>query len=605
MTTATEDRSLSELVEAEGVSRDEELNAKAALADIISPVRGLLMVGRLLGVLSGVLAVVPYVVLVQLGAILLSAAAGGTLPDAGAVHGSLSLLIGSFIARIFVYFVALLCTHIADVKLNRSVRERMMRSLGRAPLSWFSERASGLVRKTLQDDVTALHVLVAHKPVDNAVAITMPIALLVYAFAINWRLGLIAIVVPLIYIVFYALMMRGMGSMMLELDHKLERLSATAIEFIAGINVVKAFGTVGKAHRRFSDQASATSGFYYEWVKPMLRVSSIGAAIISGPVLLLVVFGGGAWLVSVGLAEPAQVVAISLISLMLPGAMDTLGNQSWGQQTASAAAVRISALIHCDHLEAPRTSRTTPENNTVTLDKVGFSYGDVQALDNVSLTFAEGTTTALVGPSGSGKSTLATLVARFHDPDVGMVRIGGADVRDLSEDDLYARVSFVLQRPELLVAGVAENIALARPEATLDEIRRAAQAAQIDADIEALPFGYDTVLGRDTQLSGGQEQRIAIARAVLADRPILLLDEATAMTDPDCEADIQRALSRLVVGKTVIVIAHRPASIRGVDSIVVLDGGKVIAQGTHEELAEQPHYQAIWRATTDTVKEQA
>ncbi len=484
------------------------------------------------------------------------------------------------------------------MKLNASIRERMLESIGRAPLSWFSERTSGQVRKSLQDDVTALHVMVAHKPVDYAVAVFMPLSLLVYAFIVDWRLGLLAISLLILYLVFYALMMKIMNHMTVKLDRGLERLAGTMVEFISGINVVKAFGTVGKAHSRYLKQARELSDFYLAWVKPLLVSSALTMALISAPMMLLVTFGGGAWLVSLGYVTPVQVVAVSLIALMLPNAMETIGNQVWGQQMAEQAAVRLQDIISCEQLSSRETSIMTPQGHAVTLEDVSFSYGDVQALQGVNLELPEGTVTALVGPSGSGKSTLATLVARFHDPDSGTVRIGGVDVRDLSETDLYQHVAFVLQDPQLLNASVSENIALARPDASQDDIVAAAKAAQIHDEILALPSGYDTVLGTETQLSGGQEQRISIARAILADRPILLLDEATAMTDPDCEAAIQAALSNLVQGKTVLVIAHRPASVRGADKIVVLIDGQIAAQGAHEELLNQPHYRNIWRASS-------
>ncbi len=588
---------------AEDRARKEDLTTKRqALAELIAPVRWLLLVGRILGAISGIMAVVPYIALVQLGGLLLEAQAAGVAPDAARVTNILILLVGTFLGRIGIYFVALLLTHLADVKLNQSIRERMMAAIGQAPLSWFSERTSGQVRKSLQDDVTALHVMVAHKPVDYMVAVFMPLALLVYAFIIDWRLGLLAISLLLFFIGFYAYMMKDMGHMTVKFDRRLENLAGTMVEFISGINVVKAFGTVGKAHHRYLQQAAEISDFYAEWVKPMLTGSALAMAIISAPMMLLVNFGGGAWLASAGYVTPTQVVATSLIALMLPHAMEVIGDQTWGQQLAEAAAVRLKDVIDCERLESPAESRQTPNGHAVTLTDVSFSYGEVRALRRVSLELPEGSVTALVGPSGSGKSTLATMVARFHDPDEGKVLIGGVDIKDLSEEDLYSRVAFVLQDPQLLHLSVAGNIALARPEASMADIEAAAKAAQIHDEIQALPRGYDTVLGSETKLSGGQEQRIAIARAILADRPILLLDEATAMTDPDCESAIQAALSNLVVGKTVLVIAHRPASVKGADQIVVLVDGEIAAKGTHEELIDQPHYRSIWRASSATTK---
>ena len=203
--------------------------------------------------------------------------------------------------------------------------------------------------------------------------------------------------------------------------------------------------------------------------------------------------------------------------------------------------------------------------------------------------------TALLGPSGSGKSTLATLIARFADPDSGSIRLGGVDLRQLTEETLYSHVSFVLQDAQLLRATVRDNIALGRPKASIDEVREVARMARIDDFVMSLPEGYDTVIGTDTSLSGGQEQRIAIARALLVDAPVLLLDEATAFADPESEAEIQQALTTLVKGRTVLVIAHRPAAIRGAHRIVVMDRGRIQAVGSHEELLDEPHYRALLR----------
>ena len=258
-----------------------------------------------------------------------------------------------------------------------------------------------------------------------------------------------------------------------------------------------------------------------------------------------------------------------------------------------------AALRLCEVLDTPVLPATDrperPRTAIVEIDHVSFSYGEVLAVDDACLTLEPGTVTALLGPSGSGKSTLATLIARFADPDAGAVRIGGVDLRDMDESTLYSTVSFVLQDAQLLATTVRENIALGRPEADLAQVRAAARVARIHEEIMALPQGYDTVLGQDTALSGGQEQRIAIARAILLDTPVIVLDEATAMADPESEAEIQQALSALVKDRTVLVIAHRPAAVRGADRIAVMDGGRIVAAGSHDDLADEPHYRALLR----------
>ncbi|PZU30398.1 MAG: iron ABC transporter ATP-binding protein, partial [Actinomyces sp.] len=288
-----------------------------------------------------------------------------------------------------------------------------------------------------------------------------------------------------------------------------------------------------------------------------------------------------------GVVSPVQVITCALIALVIPAAIEVLGTTAWAYQIAGAAALRIVDLLSV--LPLPAQGTEEPSGADIDIRGVSFSYGATVALDDVSLTIPEGTVTALVGASGSGKSTLATLVARFADPDRGSVRIGGIDVRDIAPEVLYRHVSFVLQDPQLLNISVRDNIALGVPGASDEAIWTAAAAARIDDYLRGLPHGLDAVIGEDAHPSGGEAQRIAIARALLVDAPILVLDEATAFTDPESEADIQTALTRLVQGKTVLVIAHRAASIAGVDQIAILDAGKVIAAGTPQQLADHPY----------------
>ena len=354
------------------------------------------------------------------------------------------------------------------------------------------------------------------------------------------------------------------------------------------------FGRVGRAHAAYLNAADDFSAFYRAWAMPLVTMTCLSFTWVSVPVLLLVNLGGGALLISAGLVTLPEVLATTLIALVLPGALLTIASISWSYQMAGAAALRLCEVIDTPVLPTAEESRR-PERARVEIDRVSFSYGDTLAVDEASLTLEPGTVTALLGPSGSGKSTLATLIARFADPDSGAVRVGGVDLRDMDEETLYSTVSFVLQDAQLLGATVRENIALGRPDADLEQVRDAARVAHVDEEIMALPDGYDTVLGRDTALSGGQEQRIAIARAVLLDTPVLLLDEATAMADPESEAEIQEALSALVKGRTVLVIAHRPAAVRGAHRIAVMERGRVVAAGSHEELLDEPHYRALLR----------
>lgn len=580
----------------QSAAKAKQAAGKLALADLIRPVRWQLLIGRVLGGVSAALAIVPYLALVMMGNALLDSWRAGQKPDPATINQAIVVLLSAFVGRILIYALALVITHLADVKLSAVIRHRIVTTIGQAPLSYFSELTSGRIRKTIQDDVTTLHLLVAHKPVDATVAVVAPLSLGVYAFVIDWRLGLLAIGLVPIYLVVYALMLSSLGEKTAELDTELSGLSAAMVEFVFGINVVKAFGIAGQAHARYAAQATSAADMYDAWSKPMFRGSAISMSIISAPVVLFLNLLGGYFLVSAGAVSPVDLIVTSLIALTLPGAIQILGNAVWSYQLAGGAALRIIDTLGAPSL-APVSEPVELTGSEVVLDDVTLRYGETVAVDGVSLRLAPGTVTALVGASGSGKSSLAKLVARFYDADSGRVLIGGTDIREIPDDQLYATVSFVLQEAMLVRASIRYNIALAKPEASIEEIERAARMANIHDDIVALPDGYDTLVGGQTRLSGGQEQRIAIARALLADTPILVLDEATAMMDPECEGEVQAALTRLAQGRTVLVIAHRPGSIVGADQIVVLDRGRVVACGAHEDVLHHPCYAAIWRGS--------
>ena len=478
------------------------------------------------------------------------------------------------------------------MKLRYVIRKGIVERLSRAPLAWFSATESGKVRSAVQDDTKTVHTVIAHGPVDRLNGVLQPMVLLAFMFWINWRLALIGIATIPFYFLLQALSMKDMGPKTAEMNGHLAQVSSTMVELVSGIKVVKAFGKTGEAHRNYADAASAFSQSYWDWCAPLIGLCSIAGELISSPLLLLINLGGGALVMGAGLATLPQVLACALIAIVLPTAISAVANSTWSYQMAGAAAVRLCEILDTPSIPEPKTPKK-PDGVVVEVNDVSYSYGDTQALRGVSLVLNPGTTTALIGPSGSGKSTLATLIARFDDPESGSIRLGGVDLRDISSRDLYNTVSFVLQDPMLINASIGRNISLAKPEASLEEIREAARTAQIDDFIMSLPKGYDSVLGTDCSLSGGESQRVSIARALLADTPILIMDEATAFADPDSELEIQKALSSLVEGRTVLAIAHRLNAILGADQIAVLEEGKIVALGTHAEIQDNEHYQAL------------
>jgi len=566
-----------------------------ALQQLLAPARRATAKAQRIQLIASAATVVPFVGIVELGRVLL---ADGPVNTAR-VWTIVAVVIGALLVRTLASGTALTITHFADVELQRSLRRRIVDTLGRLPLRWFNATSSGEVRKAVQNDVGELHYLVAHSAVEKVGALATPLFGLIYCFYLDWRLGLLALATIPVYIAVYAWLGRDARTQMERLDRGVERISATIVEFIAGVSVVKTFGEAGKAHKRFADAADEFNDSFANWMGPLTRVKAVTSIFIETPLLLLANLAGGYWFVRSGWVEPIDVLGSTLVAVTIPAAVLTVGYSTHISKQAQTAAGRLQRLLQTPTLSKVENPQV-PEGNSIEFDAVRFSYdGRRTVLDNVSLTLAAGTITALVGPSGSGKSTLATLVPRFHDVMAGAVRIGGADVREIDPAVLYGHVGFVLQDVQLLGISVADNIRLGRPDASDDDIVSAAKAAYIHDRITALSNGYDSVVGDNAHFSGGEAQRVSIARALLADTPILVLDEATAFADPDSEAQIQAALSHLIVGRTVLVIAHRLGSIVGADNIVVLDAGRVVEQGRHDELlARGGQYARMWASYT-------
>lgn len=574
--------------------RKKDQEGQAAIKRLSKPIKVRILLAQIFTILSALLSFVPYLALVWLGDIFLSAQATGEQINAVQVHKVVNLLVMAFLSKLFFHALSLIITHFADMKLRFIIRQRIVERLSHVPLAWFSQTDSGKIRNAVQDDTKTVHTVVAHAPVDMLNGVLAPLVLLVFMFVINWRLALIGIVTIPLYFLLQGISMKDMGPKTAEMNRHLGEVSSTMIELVAGIKVVKAFSKTGKAHQNYANAAEAFSKSYWDWCAPLIGLCSIAGELISAPLLLFVNFTGGALIMGAGLASLPQVLACTLIAIVLPVAISSVANITWSYQMAGSAAIRL-----CDIMDTPVIPETKspqkPNGLVLQVKDVTYSYGDTQALKGVNLTLNPNTITALIGPSGSGKSTLATLIARFDDPQNGSISLGGVDLRNISSQTLYDKIAFVLQDPMLINASIQRNISLARQDATIDEIRKAAKIAQIDDLIMSLPKGYDSVLGTDCSLSGGESQRVSIARAVLADTPILIMDEATAFADPDSELEIQKALNALIKDRTVLVIAHRLNAILGADQIAVMEQGEIVAIGTHHELLDNVHYQALLR----------
>lgn len=411
--------------------QNEYTAGKVALSELTTPVRKVTRVAHLLAALSAVLTIGPYIALVQLGDLLVTAHTAGLTPDRDQSLQTVTLLISMFSGQLLLLFVALGITHFADVRLAQVNRARIAKALSRLPLAWFTAKNSGRVRKAVQDDTATLHTLVAHAPVETTTATLTPLILFSYAWFVDWRLGLLTLAVIPIYVGIYSLAMRGIREKTIELDAKLATLSARMVEFISGIAVIKAFSKVGKAHGRFQEANEDFTAFYGNWSGPMLKSAAVASAVKSVPVILAVNLGIGSILVNNGTVTASQLLTTTLIALILPGSMEIIATAMWAYQMAGSAALRISELLS----ETQLTETTTPQiplGNEVRFNDVTFTYGEKPVVQNISFTMPTGSITALIGPSGSGKSTLATLLARFADPQSGHITIGGIDLRNIA-----------------------------------------------------------------------------------------------------------------------------------------------------------------------------
>lgn len=502
------------------------------------------------------------------------------------------------VANVVVYFAALMCTHLAAFRTARNIRNALMRHVVGLPLGFFVGSQSGLLRKQIDENAGLTEDMLAHKLPDLTAAIVTPIAAIALLFVFDWMMGLLCLATMLIAIISMFVMMSGDNAdFFRRYQQEIEKMSGEAVEYVRGIPVVKVFQQTIYSFKAFYNAILSYADLAGKYSmscrtgQTIFLTSVHGAFALLVPAALLLASGGDVMAVLVNF------IFYALFAPACGGMINRIMYASDSIRQTKEAMFKLNRILEEKPLPQAAFPKT-PQGAGVEFRDVTFTYPgmDRSALRHVSFSVSQGETVALVGPSGGGKTTAASLIPRFWDAQEGAVLVGGADVRDIAPETLMRQVAFVFQDTKLFKKSLYENICTSRPGATRQQVLAAAHAAQCDDILEKLPNGIDTVVGaKGVYLSGGEAQRIALARAILKDAPIIVLDEATAFADPENEYQIQKAFEELTRGKTVLMIAHRLSTIQNADQILVLDEGEVAERGTQAELLKKKgKYAAMW-----------
>lgn len=522
-------------------------------------------------------------------------------------YGSMAVYFA--IATIIVYFCALMCSHIAAFRIAASMRKVLMKHIMTLPIGFLDNLGSGKVRKWVQESTQSTETYLAHQLPDKAGMYATMIGLAVLMFLFDWRMGLLCLGTVLLAIIVMISQMTGymLSTKLKEYNNSLDSMAGEAVEYVRGIPVVKTFGQTVFSFKRFKESIDQ----YKKWViaytldlrRPMILytvfVNSSFAVLIA---MTLIVVKNGTY-------SPEFLLNLLYYIIITPAIAVTLNRimfASENEMIVAEALDKTGRILSMDPLTDP-SQEMLPEDNEIQLKDVRFRYPDAEnfAVDGVSLDIKPGQKIAFVGPSGGGKTTTASLIARFFDVTEGSITLGGVDIRDIRKKDLMDRISFVFQDSRLLKTSIFENVRLGRPDATREEVLYALHKAQCDDILEKLPDGIDAIIGtKGTYLSGGEQQRVAIARVMLKGTPIVILDEATAFADPDNDLRVQKAFSEMASsGKTVIMIAHRLSSVTGADCIYVLEEGRITESGKHSDLLNKNgKYAAMWKQYVKSIK---
>lgn len=528
--------------------------------------------------------------------------------------------------RVVFHSFSTSCSHVATFAVLGNIRKAMIAKLVRVPLGDVQNIPSGALKNVIVERVDSMETTLAHILPEFTANIAAPLLIFIYLLTINWKLALASLITLPVGLLCMASMMSGQAEQWANCVEKTKILNDTAVEYINGIEVIKAFGKADSSYEKFKKAARDGANCYIDWMRR--SIVPFTAAFVIAPATMLAVLPAGGMMYLHGSVAAADLVMVIILASGLITPFLTIMSYNDDMTKAGTIFEEVDAILHMQEMKRPEKSAAVPQDNTIVMEDVHFAYrsgpkagslgtnsragtaGDQnrEILHGVSLTFRDGTVNALVGPSGSGKTTIARLIASLWDVDAGSITLGGVNIRDISQTDYSRRIAFVSQDNYLFNRSVRDNIRMGRADASDAEVEEAAKRCGCHDFIMGLENGYDTVVGdAGGHLSGGERQRISIARAMLKDADIIILDEATSFTDPENEALIQQSVASMIRNKTLIVIAHRLSTVTDADQIVVINDGSVHAAGTHEELlAADSLYRNMWEAhiaARDTAEE--
>lgn len=570
----------------------EERRGKVRLMTFIRPHRSGFALSVVLAIISVASGLVPYFAVAEIVNLLIS----GEMDFSVYLQWGLIGLIAYFARSVF-HGLSTRCSHEATFRVLSEMRRTIAEKLTRVPMGYLTATPSGRLKTTMVERIEQMEVPLAHIIPEMTANLLVPVALVVYLFVLDWRMALASLATIPLGMLCYMAQMKEYPKKYAAVMQANKHMNATTVEYVGGIEVIKAFNQSAASYEKFTDAVRQNTRLMLEWMKSTQGYSALMMTL--WPAVLIAVLPVGCLLYQNGSLSASDFITIAILSLGIIGPLVAAIFLTDDFSKIATITGEIAAVLEEPELDRPKAQKKL-EGHDISLRDVHFAYKDVQVLNGVSLDIKAGMRTALVGPSGSGKSTIAKLIASYWDVSSGRITIGGIDVKTLPPEQVMDLIGYVSQDNFLFNVSVRENIRMGRPEATDEDVEAVAKAAGCHDFIMSLTHGYDTIVGgAGGHLSGGERQRVAIARAMMKNAPIVILDEATSYTDPENEAILQESIGRLTRGKTLIVIAHRLSTITEADQIAVVDDGRIVAVGKHAELVQCcPLYAQMWAAHT-------